>query len=167
MGLRPAWKDRAMELLSFVGRVLFASIFLLSVYQEASEFGYDGGPAAKSLEPKFNLFVKQVSTYTGITVPHVEIKTIVATTMFLRAFGASMFIIYSSFGPFLLHAYLAFITPIVYDFYNYKRGSPQFVQLGTQFVQNMAFYGALLFFWGMKRSIAEWNSLMDPKRDLQ
>jgi hypothetical protein len=30
-GLRRAWKG---ELLSFVGRVLFASIFLLSVYQE-------------------------------------------------------------------------------------------------------------------------------------
>ncbi|XP_047055799.1 uncharacterized protein LOC124661954 [Lolium rigidum] len=149
-GLRRAWKG---ELLSFVGRVLFASTFLLSVYQEATEFGDDGGPAAKFLEPKFNRFVKQVSTYTGMAVPHVEIKTVVAVTIHLRAGGALLFIFYSSIGSFLLIVYLAFITPIVHDFYNYKRGSPQCVLLCIEFSQNLALYGALLFFWAMKRSI--------------
>ncbi|PWS21080.1 hypothetical protein DKP78_25470, partial [Enterococcus faecium] len=44
--------QREMGFVSFAGRVLFASVFLLSAYQEFSEFGADGGPAAKALRPK-------------------------------------------------------------------------------------------------------------------
>uniref|UniRef100_A0ACD5V2B5 Uncharacterized protein n=1 Tax=Avena sativa TaxID=4498 RepID=A0ACD5V2B5_AVESA len=142
-----------MGFVSFVGRVLFASIFLLSAYQEFSEFGSDGGPAAKSLKPKFNQFVKQVSANIGMSVPHIDIKTVIAATMFLKALGGLLLIISSSFGAFLLLIYLAFITPVVYDFYNHEMESQQFVQLFTQFSQNLALFGALLFFLGMKNSI--------------
>jgi len=147
-----------MGFVSFVGRVLFASIFLLSAYQEFSEFGSDGGPAAKSLKPKFNIFVKQVSSNIGMAVPHIDIKTVIAATMFLKAFGGLLLIISSSFGAFLLLIYLAFITPVVYDFYNYEMESQQFVQLFTQFSQNLALFGALLFFLGMKNSIPRRHS---------
>ncbi|CAN6242625.1 unnamed protein product, partial [Urochloa humidicola] len=142
-----------MGFISFVGRVLFASLFLLSAYQEFTEFGNDGGPAAKALKPKFNLFTKQVSKNTGFGVPHIDIKTVIAATMFLKGFGGLLFIFSSSFGAFLLLMYLAFITPIVYDFYNYEMESAQFVQLFFKFSQNLAFIGALLFFLGMKNSI--------------
>ncbi|KAG8044076.1 hypothetical protein GUJ93_ZPchr0453g6566 [Zizania palustris] len=136
-----------MGFISFVGRVLFASIFLLSAYQEFSEFGTDGGPAAKALKPKFNLFIQQVSKNLGMTLPHIDIKTVIAATMFLKGLGGLLFIISSSFGAFLLVAsYLAFITPIVYDFYNYEMESSQFVQLFVKFSQNLALLGALLFF---------------------
>jgi hypothetical protein len=37
------------------------------------EFGNDGGPAAKALKPKFNLFIKQVSKNTGLGVPHIDV----------------------------------------------------------------------------------------------
>ncbi|KAK1668999.1 hypothetical protein QYE76_057158 [Lolium multiflorum] len=143
----------AMELLSCVGRVLFASFFIISAYREACKFGSDGGPAAKSLEPKFNLFLKQVSTNTGMAVPHIHIKTVTATTLFLKGYGGGFLILNLSLGAFLLLVYLAFITPVMCDFYNYEMGSPQFVQLFTQFSQNLALYGALLFFIGMKSSI--------------
>uniref|UniRef100_A0ACD5V144 Uncharacterized protein n=1 Tax=Avena sativa TaxID=4498 RepID=A0ACD5V144_AVESA len=118
-----------------------------------SEFGSDGGPAAKSLKPKFNQFVKQVSANIGMSVPHIDIKTVIAATMFLKALGGLLLIISSSFGAFLLLIYLAFITPVVYDFYNHEMESQQFVQLFTQFSQNLALFGALLFFLGMKNSI--------------
>ncbi|XP_021318348.1 uncharacterized protein LOC8085739 isoform X2 [Sorghum bicolor] len=117
------------------------------------EFGNDGGPAAKTLKPKFNLFVKLVSKNTGLGVPHIDIKTVIAATMFLKGFGGLLFIFSSSFGAFLLLIYLAFMTPIVYDFYNYEMESEQFVQLFFKFTQNLAFIGALLFFLGMKNSI--------------
>uniref|UniRef100_A0ACD5UV25 Uncharacterized protein n=1 Tax=Avena sativa TaxID=4498 RepID=A0ACD5UV25_AVESA len=123
-----------------------------------SEFGSDGGPAAKSLKPKFNIFVKQVSSNIGMAVPHIDIKTVIAATMFLKAFGGLLLIISSSFGAFLLLIYLAFITPVVYDFYNYEMESQQFVQLFTQFSQNLALFGALLFFLGMKNSIPRRHS---------
>ena len=37
------------------------------------EFGNDGGPAAKTLKPKFNLFVSLVSKNTGLGVPHIDV----------------------------------------------------------------------------------------------
>uniref|UniRef100_A0A453AAD2 Uncharacterized protein n=1 Tax=Aegilops tauschii subsp. strangulata TaxID=200361 RepID=A0A453AAD2_AEGTS len=72
-----------MGFVSFVGRVLFASVFLLSAYQEFSEFGTDGGPAAKSLKPKFNLFVKQVSAGIGMAVPHIDFLFFMAFVLFV------------------------------------------------------------------------------------
>ncbi|CAM0884193.1 unnamed protein product [Alopecurus aequalis] len=162
-------KERAMGFVSFVGRVLFASIFLLSAYKEASEFGTDGGPAAKSLEPKFNLFVKHLFNNTGMVVPHVQIKTVIVATVYLRAFGGCLLILNSTFGAFLLLVYLLFITPVVimYDFYKSEIKSPQYVQLYTQFLQNMALYGALLFFWEMNNSIALRHSKRRTQRPIQ
>ncbi|XP_010918781.1 uncharacterized protein [Elaeis guineensis] len=142
-----------MGFVSFAGRVLFASVFLLSAYQEFSEFGVNGGPAAKALRPKFNLFMKHVSTHLGVAAPHVEMKHVVATTIFLKGLGGLLFIFSSSFGAHLLLLYLAFITPVVYDFYNYDMETPEFVQLFIKFAQNLALFGALLFFLGMKNSI--------------
>ncbi|CAM0908408.1 unnamed protein product [Alopecurus aequalis] len=175
-----------MGFVAFVGRVLFASIFLLSAYQEFSEFGSDGGPAARYLKPKFNRFVNQVSANIGTTAPHINIKTVIAASMFLKACGGLLLIISSSFGASLLdvHHYcrgllpsdictcqtlpsqtsaftivhLAFITPVVYDFYNHDMESQQFAELFTQFSQNLALLGALLFFLGMKNSIPRRHS---------
>lgn len=39
-----------------------------------NEFGDDGGPAAKHLNPKFDVFSKHVATRTGFQVPHVEVR---------------------------------------------------------------------------------------------
>jgi hypothetical protein len=39
-----------------------------------SEFGADGGPAAKALRPKFNSFTKNISAQLGVVVPHIEVR---------------------------------------------------------------------------------------------
>ncbi|KAK8500849.1 hypothetical protein V6N12_011496 [Hibiscus sabdariffa] len=52
-----------MALVSFIGRVLFASVFILSAWQELNEFGVDGGPAGKELTPKFDVFSSSVSAH--------------------------------------------------------------------------------------------------------
>ncbi|BAF26624.1 uncharacterized LOC4348744 precursor [Oryza sativa Japonica Group] len=142
-----------MGFLSFAGRVLFAAAFLLSAYQEFSEFGVDGGPAAKALQPKFNTIVANISTRTGLVVPHIELKHIVAAMISLKGLGGLLFILSSSLGAYLLLFHLAFITPVVHDFYNYDIESAEFVQLFTKFAQNCALVGALLFFLAMKNSI--------------
>ncbi|CAL9051665.1 unnamed protein product [Musa banksii] len=142
-----------MGFVSFAGRVLFASVFLLSAYQEFSEFGVNGGPAAKALKPKFNLFMRHASSHIGFEVPHVEMRQVIAGTIFLKGFGGLLFIFSSSFGAYLLLLYLAFITPVMYDFYNYDVEKSEFVQLFSKFIQNLALIGALLFFLGMKNSI--------------
>ncbi|KAG6485517.1 hypothetical protein ZIOFF_054077 [Zingiber officinale] len=170
--------EGVMGFMSFAGRVLFASVFLLAAYQEFSEFGVDGGPAAKALKPKFDLLMKHVSSHFGCSAPHVQMRHIVAGLIFLKGLGGLLFIFSSSFGAYLLILFLAFTTPVIYDFYNYDIEKPEFMQLFSKFIQvissilcalvgsivghyliltdsfqNLALLGALLFFLGMKNSI--------------
>ncbi|XWS39208.1 hypothetical protein CRYUN_Cryun18bG0030500 [Craigia yunnanensis] len=148
-----------MALLSFVGRVLFASVFILSAWQEFDEFGVDGGPAAMALKPKFNVFSKIVSSHTGMQVPEFDIKYLVAASVAFKGVGGIFFIFGSSIGAYLLVLQQVIITPILYDFYNYDTEKKEFGLLFTKFSQNLALLGALFFFIGMKNSI--------PRRQLK
>ncbi|KAL3506084.1 hypothetical protein ACH5RR_031466 [Cinchona calisaya] len=142
-----------MALVSFLGRLLFVSVFILSAYQEFNEFGLDGGPAAKALRPKFNVFSKHVTTQTGFDVPHVEMKHLILGAIVLKSLGSLLFVFGSSFGAYLLLLHQAIATPILFDFYNYDADKKEFAQLFVKFTQNLALLGALLFFIGMKNSM--------------
>lgn len=142
-----------MGFISFAGRVLFASIFLLSAYQEFTEYGMDGGPAAQALRPKYNLFIRHVTSTLGVEVLKVEVKHIVAANIALKGIGGLLFILSSSFGASLLLLHLALTAPILNDFYNYDIEKPEFAQLFVNFTQNLALFGALLFYLGMKNSL--------------
>lgn len=148
-----------MGFVAFVGRVLFAAVFVLSAYQEYIEFGVDGGPAAKAFKPKFEHFR---TTYLGLESPHIEIKHIMTAMIALKGIGGLLFICSSCFGAYLLLIHLAFVTPIVYDFYNYDMDTPEFFQLFGKFTQNLALFGALLFFVGMKDSSARRHQRKKP-----
>ncbi|KAM1216359.1 hypothetical protein ACFX2I_012620 [Malus domestica] len=149
-----------MAFVSFVGRLLFASVFFLSAWHEFNEFGVDGGPAAEYLRPKFDVFSNHLSTHTGVQVPkQVEIKHLVAAMVALKGIGGLLFIFGSSIGAYLLLLHQAIATPILYDFYNYDPEKTEFNQLFFQFTQNLAFFGALLFFVGMKTSIPKRQQL--------
>ncbi|KAI4301127.1 hypothetical protein L6164_034439 [Bauhinia variegata] len=142
-----------MTFASFFGRVLFASVFILSAYQEFNDYGVDGGPAVKVLIPKFNAFTHRVESHVGFQVPEIDIKYLVAGAIALKGLGGILFIFGSSFGAFLLLLHQLIATPILYDFYNYDNEDREFTQLFIKFTQNMALFGALLFFIGMKNSI--------------
>ncbi|XP_021898411.1 uncharacterized protein LOC110815065 [Carica papaya] len=142
-----------MAFASFLGRVLFASVFILSAYQEFNEFGVDGGPAGKALKPKLKVFTNHVHATAGIQVPETEIKHLVAASIALKGFGGVLFIFGSSFGAYLLILHQLITTPILHDFYNYDNEQKEFTQLFIKFTQNMALFGALLFYIGMKNSI--------------
>ncbi|CAA2956066.1 HR-like lesion-inducer [Olea europaea subsp. europaea] len=135
-----------MAFISFVGRVVFVSVFVLSAYQEFNEFGVDGGRAAKSLRPKFDVFAKHITSHTGYELPHVE------------GLGSLLFIFGSSLGAFILLLYQVIAITILYDFYNYDADKKQFVELFVNFTQGLALLGALLFFIGMKNSISRRSS---------
>ncbi|KAF8401859.1 hypothetical protein HHK36_012806 [Tetracentron sinense] len=135
-----------MAFASFLGRVLFASVFILSAWQEFNEFGVDGGPAAKVLKPKFNVFTNHVTSNLGVQVPEIEIKHLVAVAAALKGIGSILFIFGSSLGANLLLLYQMIATPILYDFYNYDIEEKEFTQLFIKFTQSMALFGALLFF---------------------
>ncbi|RXH88301.1 hypothetical protein DVH24_042372 [Malus domestica] len=61
--------------------------------QRFNEFGVDGGPAAKDLAPKFNVFKKNLSTKLGVTI--LEIDGIIFASGFL-VFGDSLLLLKSS-----------------------------------------------------------------------
>nr|GLL44139.1 uncharacterized protein LOC109175711 [Ipomoea trifida] len=142
-----------MAFLSFLGRLLFVSVFILSAYQEFNEFGVDGGAAANALGPKFNVFSKHVTTHTGLQVPHIEacyiVRSIILNKLFLPFFLYFCFQFFFLFQ--LLHQVI--VTPILYDFYNYDADKKEFVQLFVKFTQGLQLIGALLFFVGMKNSM--------------
>ncbi|KMZ68619.1 Nicotiana lesion-inducing like [Zostera marina] len=142
-----------MGFVSFIGRVLFASVFLLSAYQEFNEFGVDGGPASKIYKPKFDHIRKHATFYLGLQLPAIEMRQLVAMSIALKGMGGILFILSSSFGACLLLLHIALVTPVIYDFYNYDVEKPQFADLFLKFTQNLALFGACLFFIGMKNSI--------------
>ncbi|XP_031261066.1 uncharacterized protein LOC116134040 [Pistacia vera] len=148
-----------MGFFSFLGRVLFASLFILSAWQMFNDFGVDGGPAAKELIPKLAVARKHLSSTLGLGIPDIEVRHIVATTIFLKGIGGILFVIGNTFGAFLLLVHLVLITPLLFDFYNYGPMDPEFVPLLNEFLQNIALFGALLFFIGMKNLI--------PRRQLK
>ncbi|PIN16403.1 hypothetical protein CDL12_10950 [Handroanthus impetiginosus] len=147
-----------MAFMSFLGRLLFVSVFVLSAYQEFNEFGVDGGPASRLLKPKFNLFVKHVTTQTGIQVPHVEMKHLILGAIIMKGLGSLLFVFGSSFGALILLLHQAISAPILYDFYNYDADKKEFAQLFVNFTQSLALLGALLFFIGMKNSMPRRSS---------
>ncbi|XP_024026318.1 uncharacterized protein LOC112093008 [Morus notabilis] len=148
-----------MGFFSFLGRVLFASLFILSAWQAFNEFGDNGGPAAKELVPKFNVFNKNLSSNLGVALPNIDPRQLVATVITSKALGGILFVFGSSFGAYILLFYLALVTPILYDFYSYSPEKDAFGVLLNDFLQNVALFGALLFFIGMKNSI--------PKRQIK
>ncbi|KAI3469729.1 hypothetical protein Pfo_026392 [Paulownia fortunei] len=142
-----------MAFVSFLGRVLFVSVFILSAYQEFNEFGVDGGPAAKNLKPKFNAFTEYVTAQTGFQVPHVDMKDLILGAIIMKALGSLLFVFGSSFGALILLLHQAISAPILYDFYNYDADKKEFNQLFVKFTQSLALLGALFFFIGMKNSM--------------
>jgi len=89
----------------------------------------------------------------GVAVPHIELKHVIAATIALKGLGGLLFILSCSLGSYLLLLYLAIVTPIVHDFYNYDMEKAEFAQIFGKFTQDLALIGALLFFLGMKNSI--------------
>ncbi|KAL3814025.1 hypothetical protein ACJIZ3_015293 [Penstemon smallii] len=142
-----------MALLSFWGRLLFVSFFVLSAMHEYKEFGPDGGPGVKSLGPKFSVFSKHFTTQTGFQLPNVGIWRLVLATISMRLHGSLFFLMDCYLGAILLLLHQAFTAPILYDFYNYDADTKEFAQLLVKFTQNLALLGALLFFIGMKNSM--------------
>ncbi|CAJ1976509.1 unnamed protein product [Sphenostylis stenocarpa] len=128
---------------SFLGRVLFASLFILSAWQMFNEFDDTGGPVAKELIPKLTALRRNLSSKLGV-------RPVIASTIFLKGVGGILFVLGSTIGSYLLLFYLGLSTPILYDFYNYKPNNPEYSLLLSDFIQSTALCGALLFFIEMK-----------------
>ncbi|KAL5068317.1 hypothetical protein RYX36_019204 [Vicia faba] len=126
-----------MGFFSFLGRVLFASLFILSAWQMFNEFDSTGGPFSKELIPKLTIVRKNLSSKLGVAIPDFSatyVRQVVATIIFLKGVGGILFVFGSTFGSFLLLSHLALTTPILYDFYNYRPTKPEYGLLLNEFI---------------------------------
>ncbi|GAB4843202.1 hypothetical protein Ancab_013167 [Ancistrocladus abbreviatus] len=98
-------------------------------------------------------FSKHVLSHTGYKLPPVKIKHLVAAAIALKGVGSLLFIFDSPLGAYLLLLHQIIATPILYDFYNYDGDTKEFPRLFVKFTQNLALFGALLFYIGMKNSM--------------
>eukprot|EP00252_Welwitschia_mirabilis_P015772 TRINITY_DN349_c0_g2_i1.p1 TRINITY_DN349_c0_g2~~TRINITY_DN349_c0_g2_i1.p1 ORF type:complete len:157 (-),score=24.27 TRINITY_DN349_c0_g2_i1:75-545(-) len=150
-----------MGFVSFAGRVLFSSIFILAAWQQINEFDNDGGPSAKLMEPKIATFKNHFHALTGMKIPEIEMMYLWAAAIFLEGFGGILFIFGSTLGAYMLLIFLATVTPLKHDFYNIDMTKPEYVEEFVLFLKDMALFGALLFFLGMKSSFTK-----KPKKKL-
>ncbi|KAI5076047.1 hypothetical protein GOP47_0008112 [Adiantum capillus-veneris] len=139
-----------MGLTSSVGRLLFSTIFILAAWHQIEDFGSDGGSAIKAMEPKLAVFKNHVSAALGVDLPKVEIKYLLMAAMALEGVGAILFFFGSSLGAYLLLIFLASVTPIMHDFYNYDLSSSDYSREFIQFLKNLSLFGSLMFYLGMK-----------------
>lgn len=99
--------------MALLRRVLLVAVFILSAYQDFSEFGL----TSKALESNFNAFSKHVATHTGFQLPHVELKHLVFLAIVMKGLGSFLIIFDSSLiGAYILMLHLAIASPILYDF---------------------------------------------------
>uniref|UniRef100_U5G8A0 Uncharacterized protein n=1 Tax=Populus trichocarpa TaxID=3694 RepID=U5G8A0_POPTR len=129
-----------MGFFSFLGRVLFASLFILSAWQMFNEFGENGGPAVTELIPKLAIFKKHLSSLLGVGILDIDPRHLVAGMIALKGLGGFLFVFGSPFGAYLLN-------------------ESTYIILLNEFLQSVALFGALLFFIGMKNLI--------PRRQLK
>ncbi|XP_057433909.1 uncharacterized protein LOC130726621 [Lotus japonicus] len=148
-----------MGFASFLGRLLFASLFILSAWQMYVEFDANGGPIAKELIPKLTVLKKNLSSKLGVGLPDIDEQHFVATIIFLKGLGGILFVFGSTLGAFFLLLHQGLTTPLLHDFYNYGPSKPEYHLLLNDFMLNTAVFGALLFFIGMKNTI--------PRRQLR
>ncbi|KAJ6911230.1 hypothetical protein NC652_021764 [Populus alba x Populus x berolinensis] len=81
-----------MGFFSFLGRVLFASLFILSAWQMFNEFGDDGGPAVTELIPKLAIFKKHLSSLLGVGILDIDPRHLVAGMIALKGLGGFLFV---------------------------------------------------------------------------
>lgn len=91
------------------------------------------------------------------TTKHDMIRGFVILFSVIKGAGGGLLFINDIFlnriGTYLLMYYFLIATPIVYDFYLYKVGDPEFLVLLHGFMQNMALFGAVWFLLRMKLKI--------------
>ncbi|CAI0383875.1 unnamed protein product [Linum tenue] len=123
-----------MGFFSFLGRVLFASLFILSAWQMFNEFGEDGGPAAQEYMSKLSVVKHHLATTLAVKMPDIDARHVVAVNMVLKGLGGFLFVFGTPFGAYLL-------------------GEIEYLILLNEFLQSVALFGALLIFVGMKNFI--------------
>merc|ERR1712188_235156 len=142
----------------FLGRVLFAFLFISSGLSKMQGFYDNSSKFVSMLQPRISQAVDNVWTVLHLDVAmRPEINSAHAVyalyvTIFLELVGGVCFVIFPTFGSALIALYLMYITPIMHDFYNHPPGSQQYVAEMIHFLKNVALLGAAFFVMGGRQN---------------
>eukprot|EP00898_Chlorokybus_atmophyticus_P008617 jgi/Chlat1/8757/Chrsp9S08564 len=133
-----------MALTAFVGRVLFSAIFVISGLMKLSLYdAKSGGPVVQAMIPKLETFSQH---FGGIPIP--EVKYLLLIAIFLELVGGLLFIFGSSVGAYFLILFTIGVTPVMHNFWDFEKDTPEQQAEINNFMKNLALVGALLFFLG-------------------
>ncbi|QDZ21899.1 hypothetical protein HOP50_06g44410 [Chloropicon primus] len=138
----------------FVGRVLFAFLFVSSGLSKTQGLFVNTTAMVSLLQPRIIKFVETFMTFLHLKeVDQPEVTPAIATyllyaTIFLELVGGVCFIFFPRAGSGLLALYLLCVTPIMHDFYNHAPGSQAYVAEMIHFLKNVALLGATFFVMG-------------------
>ena len=168
-GLRPGAKRlavgprapfRAMDTLRlvmrFLGRVLFAFLFISSGLSKMQGFYENSGKLVSMLQPRIKQAVENTWDILHLDMARPEVTLGVTTyalyaTIFLELVGGVCFMFFPRAGGLLLALYLVSITPLTHDFYNHAPGSQAYAAEMIHFLKNLALLGACMFVMGERK----------------
>ncbi|KAL3147255.1 hypothetical protein ABBQ32_002747 [Trebouxia sp. C0010 RCD-2024] len=137
--------------IAFIGRVLFAFLFLSSGFQKLTSFNLStGGPVMSGMAPKMDNFLRTVDQLAGVQLPLPQGSYIflLAIAIFLELAGGLLFIFNSTLGAVLLSLFMIAVTPVMHNFWDEKENSPGRLNETINFFKNVAILGSLLFYIG-------------------
>jgi hypothetical protein len=81
-----------------------------------------------------------------------QTKHLLMLAIGLEGIGGLLFTLGSTLGAYMLLLFLALVTPVMHDFYNFDQSSLEYHHQFIGFLKNLSQFGALLFYLGMKNS---------------
>lgn len=139
--------------IAFVGRVLFAFLFISSGFQKLTSFNLqNGGPVMSGMAPKMDNFIKTLDRVAGVQLPISQgyYVYMLAFAIFLELAGGLLLIFNNTLGALLLTCFMLAVTPVMHNFWDEKENSQGRLNETINFFKNVAIIGSLLFYIGGK-----------------
>ncbi|WIA12699.1 hypothetical protein OEZ85_006340 [Tetradesmus obliquus] len=143
--------------LAFAGRLMLASLFLLSGAMKVAHHEESGeGPVVAYMAPKMNAALYRVEQYTGVRVPLEQemYPMLVFAAGCLELLGGVLFTLNLKLGAFLLMLFLVPTSLVMHNFWELEHGSPAHQIEFINFMKNLCLFGAFLMFLNMPRQVA-------------
>ena len=149
-----------MALTAFVGRCMFAFVFMASALNKLQTF-IDGGEelsaALGMLSPRLDAARDAFASKTGIHLRFLPLGDVhlLAAATFLEGAGAALLILDVTLGAKMLMLFVMLVTPVMHPFWTHEdRSSAAYAVDMIAFFKNVALCGALLTYVAMKAPVA-------------
>lgn len=148
--------------IGWFGRVMFAMLFLVSGLNKfATTHPKKGGSIVDYMTPKLDLAMNKVGKYTGFDVAQYVDDEMYVRLIFVSAtmevLGGVLFICDRPFGAYVLIGYIAVVTAICHNFYDFHPSQPEFESELIHVMKNIAMIGALVQYLALIKPEPQWG----------